>query len=122
MNILAVIQVALASILVPVGLLKLIKGKTLEGNSGMRWMQDFSSRSVAAIGISEVFAGGAMVSGLILPSWSASLLGTGVAAVIMAGAAWTHLHRKEHGAMLFPVVLGTASLVATALLLLAAPL
>ncbi len=122
LNLLAVIQVTLASILVPVGLLKLIKGKTLEAKSGMRWMQDFSSRSIAAIGTSEVFAGSAMLAGLIVPSWSASLLGDVVAAVILAGAACTHLHRKEHSAMLVPVALGAASLVAIALLLPAAPL
>ena len=117
MNISAVIQVSLAAILVPVGLLKLIKGKTLAGNSGMRWMQDFSSRSVAAIGISEVFAGGAMFAGSLVPSRSAALLGAGVAVVIMAGAIYTHFRRTEYGAMLFPVVLGAASLVATALML-----
>jgi hypothetical protein len=113
----AFIQLALASILVPVGLLKLIKGKTLAGNSGMHWMHDFSSRSVAAIGLSEVLAGGAMLAGLILANRSASLLGVGVAAVIMAGAVHTHFRRKEHGAMLFPAVLGAASLVATVFLL-----
>jgi hypothetical protein len=113
-NISTVIQVALASILVPVGLLKLVKGKTLAGNSGMRWMNDFSSRAVAAIGISEVFAGSAMLAGLIVPSRSASLMGAGAAVVIMAGAAYTHFRRKEHGAMVFPAVLGAASLFATA--------
>ncbi len=113
-NISAVIQVALASILVPVGLLKLIKGKSLEGKSGMLWMHDFSSRSVAAIGMSEVFAGGAMLAGWIAPSRLASLVGAGVALVIMAGAAYTHFRRKEHGAMLFPAALGAASLVAAA--------
>lgn len=117
MNISAVMQVALAAILIPVGLLKLIKGKTLAGHSGMRWMHDFSSRSVAAIGICEVLAGGAMLAGSIVPSRSASLLGGGVAVVIMAGAAYTHFRRKEHGAMLFPVVLGAASLIAAAFLL-----
>ena len=113
----AIIQVALASILVPVGMLKLIKGKTLAGKSGMRWMDDFSSRSVAAIGMAEVFAGAAMLAGLIGPSRSASLLGAAVAVVIMGGATYTHLRRKEHGAMLFPAVLGAASLVATAFVL-----
>lgn len=117
MNTVAVIQVTLASILVPLGLLKLVKGKTLEHNSGMRWMQDFSSRSVAAIGMSEVLAGVAMLAGLIVPSRWVSLLGTGVVVVIMAGAAYTHFRRKEHGAILFPGVLGAASLVATAILL-----
>jgi hypothetical protein len=116
-NISTVIQVALASILIPVGLLKLIKGKTLAGNSGMRWMHDFSSRSVATIGISEVFAGSAVLAGLFFPSRSASLVGAGVAVVIMTGAAYTHFRRREHGAMLFPVVLGAASLVAIAFLL-----
>lgn len=117
MNISTVIQVALAAILIPVGLLKLIKGKTLAGRSGMHWMHDFSSRSVAAIGVSEVFAGSAMLAGSIVGSRSASLLGAGVAVVIMAGAAFTHFRRKEHGAMLFPAVLGAASLAATAFLL-----
>lgn len=117
MNLSAVVQVALAAILIPVGLLKLIKGRTLAGSSGMRWMHDFSTRSVAAIGICEVVAGGAMLAGSIVPSRSASLLGAGVAVVIMAGAAYTHFRRKEHGAMLFPAVLGVASLVATAFLL-----
>ena len=117
MNISTVIQLALASILVPVGLLKLIKGKSLAGNSGMRWMNDFSARAVAAIGISEVFAAGAMLAGLIVPSRAASLLGAGVAVVIMAGAAYTHFRRREHRAMLFPAVLGAASLAATAFLL-----
>jgi hypothetical protein len=115
-NISTVLQVALASILIPVGLLKLIKGKKLEGNSGMRWMQDFSSRAVATIGISEVFAGAALLAGAIVPNRSASLLGAGVAAVIMAGAAYTHLRRKELSAILFPAVLGAASLVATVFL------
>ena len=114
LNISVVIQVTLASILVPLGLLKLIKGKTLAGHSGMRWMQDFSSRSIKAISLSEVFAGGAMLAGSIVPSRAASLLGAGVAVVIMAGAAYTHFRRREHGAMLFPAVLGAASLVATA--------
>lgn len=58
-----------------------------------------------------------MLAGAIVPSRSASLLGASVAMVIMAGAAYTHFRRKEHGAMLFPAVLGAASLVATAFLL-----
>ncbi len=113
----AVISVALASILGPVGLLKIIKGKTLAGRSGMLWMHDFSSRSVAAIGIFEVLAGGAMLAGSIVPSRSASLMGAGVALVIMAGATYTHFRRGEHGAMLFPAALGAASLVGAASLL-----
>lgn len=107
----------MASILVPVGLLKLIKGKPLAGHSGMRWMHDFSSPSVRTIGLSEVFAGGAMLAGLVVPSWTASLLGAGVAVVIMGGAVYTHFRRKEHGAMLFPAVLGAAGVAATAFLL-----
>jgi hypothetical protein len=113
-NISTVIQITLASILIPVGLLKLVRGKTLAGNSGMRWMNDFSSRAVAAIGISEVFAGGAMLAGSIVPNRPASLLGACIAVVIMAGAAYTHFRRKEHRAIVFPAVLGAASLVATA--------
>ena len=85
----------------------------------MRWMHDFSARSVAAIGISEIFAGTALLAGSFVPSLSASLLGIGVAVVIMAGAAYTHFRRKEHGAIMFPAVLGGASLVISAFLLIA---
>ncbi|MBA3890119.1 MAG: DoxX family protein [Gemmatimonadaceae bacterium] len=116
-NIPTVIQLVLGSILIGVGVLKLVKGKSLAGNAGMGWMQDFSTRAIAAIGIAEVVAGGAMLGGALLTNRHASLLGAGAGAIIMAGAAYTHLRRKEYGAMLLPAVLGAACLVIAALLL-----
>ncbi len=80
-------------------------------------MQDFSARAVAAIGVSEVVAGSAMLGGALLPNLQASLVGAGVSTIVMGGAVYTHVRRKEYGAIVFPAVLGAACLVIIALLL-----
>jgi len=76
--------------------------------SGMAWAEDFSPAQVKLIGVLEVLGG----LGLILPAALGiaeiltPLAATGVA-LVMAGAALTHVRRHEKSALVGPLVLGT---------------
>ena len=78
------------------GLMKLARPKEALQSAGMGWVEDFDSRPIKLIGLAEVL--GAI--GLILPVLTgiAPVLSpiAGIAlAVLMIGAAVTHLRRSE---------------------------
>jgi uncharacterized membrane protein YphA (DoxX/SURF4 family) len=111
MNVVAwVLQIVLAVAFLAAGGMKVVRPKPVLVSAGMGYAADFSDGAIKAIGLIEVI--GAV--GLILP-W---LLGvapalTPLAAVglvlVMAGAVWVHIRRKEQFAP--ALVLGLLSLV-----------
>ena len=78
------------------GLLKITRSKEKLAAAGMGWTEDFSPAAIKAIGVAEVL--GAI--GLILPAvlgiapWLVPVAAVGLA-LVMIGAATTHLRRKE---------------------------
>ncbi len=101
----------LAVAFVGAGLMKLTQPKPKLASAGMPWTEDFSDGQVKGIGALEVL--GAL--GLILPAalGIAEVL-TPLAAVgltlLMAGAAVTHLKRKEGKQVPVNVILGGLAL------------
>ena len=72
----------------------------------MAWVEDYSPTQIRLIGLSEVLGG----LGLVLPALTGILpILTPIAAacliVIMAGAIYTHLKRKENNGLIAPSVL-----------------
>jgi hypothetical protein len=95
------------------GAMKASQGKDkLSGDPKMAWVEDFSDGAVRGIGVLEV----AGAAGLILP-WALDIApvltpiaAVGVA-VLMAGAAITHLRRGETVAIVPTLVLGAIAVV-----------
>lgn len=84
---------------------------SLRANPNMGWSNDFSDRDIKAIGAAEVL--GAI--GLIVPAATGVLpiltpIAGGALAVVMGGAAYTHVNRHE--APVPPIVLGMLALTA----------
>jgi hypothetical protein len=103
-----ILQGLLAAVMAMAGLMKATQGKAkLSGDPKMAWVEDFSDGAVRGIGGLEV----AGAAGLILP-WALDIAPvlTPVAAVgvavLMAGAAITHLRRGETAAIVPTLVLG----------------
>ena len=73
----------------------------------MAWAQDFSAGTVRLIGFVEILG----AAGLVLPMmldiypWLTHFAAAGLA-LLMIGAAGTHVKRKEWGLMLIPLTLG----------------
>ncbi|MEM8863109.1 MAG: DoxX family protein [Chloroflexota bacterium] len=84
----------------------------LAGN--MAWVEDFSDMQVRLIGIAEVLGGLALILSIFITSPTALLLG-GIAAIclaiLMGGAAYTHIRRGEMNQVTPGVVLGILSLI-----------
>jgi uncharacterized membrane protein len=101
------IQIALAVTFLAVGLMKLVLTKEQLAPK-MPGVEDQSAGVIRAIGVAEV----AGAAGLLLPdllgmlAWAAPLAATCLA-VLMLGAAWTHVSRKELGPALVPLVLAS---------------
>jgi hypothetical protein len=100
-----ILQGLLAVAMLGAGGMKLVTPKAkLVANPQMAWAADFGEGQIKLIGLSELL--GAV--GLVLP-WALGIVPvlTAVAAacllVIMAGAAWTHIRRKEPA--IVPIVL-----------------
>jgi len=96
------------------GLMKLIRPKDALHAGGMTYVEDFSAPVVKLIALAEVV--GAL--GLILPPLTGILpilspIAAVCLAVIMAGAVYTHLRRKEQPA---PAVVLTLLPIASAIL------
>jgi len=93
------------------GGMKLAKGKAVGADPRMAWSEDFSDQSIRLIGLLEVL--GAI--GLILPPLLdvvpvlAPLAACGLA-LVMVGAAFTHVRRNEMQALAPVVVLGLLAL------------
>ncbi len=72
----------------------------------MAWVEDYNATQIRLIGLAEVLGG----LGLILPGLTNILpILTPIAAtclvIIMAGAVYTHLRRKENNGLVAPIVL-----------------
>jgi uncharacterized membrane protein len=99
-------QVLLGLAFIAAGGMKLAQPKEKLAQNNMAWVEDFSQGAVRLIGALEVL--GAL--GLVLPAltgilpWLTPLAALGLA-LLMAGAAYTHLRRKEGSAVVPPAVL-----------------
>lgn len=88
------------------GVMKLAQSKEKLAASGMGWVEDFPAWTVRGIGVVELLA----AVGLILPALVGiapvfvPLAATGLV-LLMAGAAITHLRRKEFPMAAIPAVL-----------------
>ena len=88
------------------GLLKIVRSKEQLAAAGMGWTESFSPAVIKAIGVAEVL--GAI--GLILPAvldvatFLVPVAAVGLA-LVMVGAATTHLRRKETPMVVLNVVL-----------------
>ncbi len=100
-----VAQVLLAVAFLGAGATKLSQPKEKLAKN-MAWVEDFSQSAVRLISVLEVL--GAL--GLVVPSltgvlpWLTPLAALGLA-LLMAGAVYTHLRRKEGSAVVPPAVL-----------------
>jgi len=110
-TVLWVVQGILAFAFVAAGGIKASQPKeALEAK--MAWTEDFSQGVVRVIGLVEIL--GAM--GLVLPMmldvypWLTHFAAAGLA-VLMVGAAGTHVKRKEWGLMFIPLTLGVMAAV-----------
>ena len=98
--------VLLALAFIATGLLKLTQPKAVAYERGLKWVEDFSQGQINLIGVVEIL--GAI--GLILP-WALNVLPilTPIAAVglaiVMLGAAYTHLRRGENPMIIVNLVL-----------------
>lgn len=104
-----VLQVLLALAFAGAGVAKLTTPKA-DLQQNMAWAADFSEAQIQAIGAAEV----AGAVGLIVPAATGVLpvltpLAAAALAVLMGGAAWTHLQRGEPAYA--PLVLGLLSAV-----------
>lgn len=104
----------LAGIFLASGLLKLSRSKQELAALGQAWVDDFSARTVKAIGFLEVLA----AIGLILPPilGIGSILAPAAAAglvLLLLGAAFVHVRRKEIPGVAVSLVLLILALVIT---------
>jgi uncharacterized membrane protein YphA (DoxX/SURF4 family) len=101
-----VAQGLLAVAFLAAGATKLRQPKVKLAQNNMAWVEDFSQGAIRLISAAEVL--GAL--GLVLPAltgvlpWLTPLAALGLA-LLMAGAAYTHLRRKEGSAVVPPTVL-----------------
>ncbi len=103
------VQIALSGLFLIVGAMKLLRSKKRLAPK-MVWVEDHSQEALRAIGAAEVSgAAGLLLPGLLdtLP-WATPLAALCLA-VLMLGATWTHVSRKEHFHMLVPLVLALLS-------------
>ncbi len=103
------VQIALSGLFLIVGAMKLLRSKKRLAPK-MVWVEDHSQEALRAIGAAEVSgAAGLLLPGLLdtLP-WATPLAALGLA-VLMLGATWTHVRRKEHFHMLVPLVFALLS-------------
>jgi len=105
--------VLLGLVFLAAGGTKLAQPKEKLAKNNQAWVEDFSQGVVRLIGALEVL--GAL--GLVLPAltgvlpWLTPLAALGLA-LLMAGAVYTHLRRKEGPALVPPAVLLLAALLA----------
>ncbi len=108
-----ILQGLLAFAMAMAGMRKATQGKEkLSADARMAWIEDFSDSTVRGIGTLEVVG----AAGLVLP-WALDIAPalTPIAAVglalVMAGAAITHLRRGETALMVPNLVLGAIAIV-----------
>ncbi len=108
-----IIQALLALVFLGAGVIKMVRSKEqLAGR--MEWVEDFSPNAIRFIGVAEAL--GAL--GLILPAatgilpWLTPTAAVGLA-LVMVGAAITHVRHSESSRMVMPIILlALAALVA----------
>lgn len=107
-----IITGVLAAVFLMTGSMKLLKSKEeLVANPNMAWAGDFSPGMLKFIGAAEV----AGAVGLILPAvvdiatWLVPVAAIGLA-LVMVGAAVTHLRRREYSNIVMNLVLLAAAL------------
>lgn len=106
-TILWIVAGVLAAAFLAAGTMKLTQPKAKLAESGMGWVEDFGDSTIKLIGAAEIL--GAV--GLIVPAAidiAPALVPTAAVGLvlIMAGAAITHLRRKETQMVVVNVVLG----------------
>ena len=123
MNIaLLLVQVLLAIVFLLAGVMKLVQPKEKLANN-MAWVDGFSQSQVQLIGLLEVLG----ATGLVLPAltgilpWLTPLAAIGLA-ILMVGAAITHLRRGEYPNVIANIVLFALTVFAAYGLFLAMPL
>jgi uncharacterized membrane protein YphA (DoxX/SURF4 family) len=106
-----ILQIVLAVVFLASGLAKLSQPKQKLARN-MKWVDDFSSRSVKYIGTSEIL--GAI--GVVLP-WATGVarvltpIGALGLAALMVGAMLTHARRQEYQNIAAPAVLAALALI-----------
>jgi len=99
------VQIVLTVLFLIAGTMKLLRSKEQLAPK-MAWVEDHSDGVIRAIGGAEVLG----AAGLLLPdlldtlAWATPLAAVCLA-VLMLGAAWTHVSRKEQGQAFVPVAL-----------------
>ena len=101
-----------ALVFIAAGAMKLARPKEALAASGMAWTEDFTSPSVKLIGLAEVLGG----IGLILPMLTGvapilSPIAGAALAILMVGAAITHIRRNEPPVPIALVVIAAAAAV-----------
>ena len=101
-----------ALVFIAAGAMKLARPKEALAASGMAWTEDFTSPSVKLIGLAEVLGG----IGLILPMLTGvapilSPIAGAALAILMIGAAITHVRRNEPPIPIALVVIAAAAAV-----------
>jgi len=99
-----------ALVFIAAGAMKLARPKEALAASGMAWTEDFTSPSVKPIGLAEVLGG----IGLILPMLTGvapilSPIAGAALAILMVGAAITHIRRNEPPIPIALVVIAAAA-------------
>ena len=99
-----------ALVFIAAGAMKLARPKEALAASGMAWTEDFTSPSVKLIGLAEVLGG----IGLILPMLTGvapilSPIAGAALAILMIGAAITHIRRNEPPIPIALVVIAAAA-------------
>ena len=87
------------------GGMKMMQSKENLGKR-MAWVEDYSATQIRLIGLAELLGG----LGMILPGLTHVLpiltpIAAACLAIIMAGAAYTHIRRKEFNGLVAPIVL-----------------
>ncbi|MEM7798825.1 MAG: DoxX family protein [Chloroflexota bacterium] len=116
--VLTILQGLVGLAFVASGAMKASQGKEKLAAMGdnMAWTEDFTGTQIQLIGVAEVLGGLALLITLFVTSSAAYLIG-GIAgiclAILMGGAAYTHIRRSEMSSIAPNIVLGLLALVAS---------
>lgn len=100
-----VVQGILAAGLLMAGSMKLMRSRE-QLQPKQAWVEDFSAQQVKGIGALEVLgAAGLILPGLLNVAEVLTPIAAVGLAILMAGAAWTHIRRNENANIPPPVVL-----------------
>jgi hypothetical protein len=95
-TVLSVVQCFVAAAFLVAGATKLLKDRTiLLSDPRMAWANDFSASQIRLIALAEVLAAAGLIVPLAIGVLPVTALAATVLALLMAGAAFTHLRRRE---------------------------